>query len=395
MKEILYLAWRYLAYNRGKTAVLVGSIMLIVFLPVALRVLVAQSAEELTARAEATPLLVGAKGSALELALNSLYFESDPPERTTYSEALRVADSGLAQAIPLYVRFRVREQPIVGTGIEYFRFRGLSFSAGRPMAVLGECVVGAAAARAPRRGSGRHGDLVAGKRLRSGRHLPAEDERRAACWNATYTPDDQAVFVDLKTAWVIQGLVHGHQDLSRPEAAPGVLSREDDRIVANASVVQFNEITPDNIDSFHFHGDRSGYPITAVIAVPRDEKSGVILMGRYEGADRSGADPAADHGDGRVAGNDPHRAELRRRRDADRRTRRAGHCRAGLPALAAHPAASEIETMVKIGGAPSRIAAVLVVEVLVVLAASVVLAGALTLLTSRFGSAAIRAILLT
>jgi hypothetical protein len=51
VREILYLAWRYLAYNRGKTAVLVGSIMLIVFLPAALRVLVAQSAEELTARA--------------------------------------------------------------------------------------------------------------------------------------------------------------------------------------------------------------------------------------------------------------------------------------------------------------------------------------------------------
>ena len=84
MKEVLFLAWRYLAYNRGKTAVLVASIMLVVYLPVALRVLVAQSAAELTSRAEATPLLVGAKGSALELALNSLYFESAPPERTTY-----------------------------------------------------------------------------------------------------------------------------------------------------------------------------------------------------------------------------------------------------------------------------------------------------------------------
>ena len=35
--------------------------------------------------------------------------------RTTYAEAQRVADSGLAQPIPLYVRFRSREHPIVGT----------------------------------------------------------------------------------------------------------------------------------------------------------------------------------------------------------------------------------------------------------------------------------------
>ena len=29
----------------------------------------------------------------------------------------------------------------------------------------------------------------------------------------SYTADDGAIFVDLKTAWVIQGLVHGHQDM--------------------------------------------------------------------------------------------------------------------------------------------------------------------------------------
>ena len=117
MKDVLFLAWRYLAHNRVKTVVLASSIMLIVYLPVALRVLVGQSAEELTSRAEATPLLVGAKGSPLELSLSSLYFESDMPELTTYDEAQRVADSGLAQAIPLYVRFKVRAQPIVGTSI--------------------------------------------------------------------------------------------------------------------------------------------------------------------------------------------------------------------------------------------------------------------------------------
>jgi putative ABC transport system permease protein len=33
--------------------------------------------------------------------------------------------------------------------------------------------------------------------------------------------------------------------------------------------------------SFHFHGDTSIYPISAVIAVPHDAKSGTILRGRY------------------------------------------------------------------------------------------------------------------
>ena len=122
MRDVLFLAWRYLAHNRVKTVVLVGSIMLIVYLPVALRVLVTQSATELTSRAEATPLLVGAKGSPLELALSSLYFSADTPELTTHAEASRIASTGYAQAIPLYVRFKARSQPIVGTTLDYFDF---------------------------------------------------------------------------------------------------------------------------------------------------------------------------------------------------------------------------------------------------------------------------------
>jgi putative ABC transport system permease protein len=393
VREILYLAWRYLAYNRGKTAVLIGSIMLIVFLPAALRVLVAQSAEELTARAEATPLLVGAKGSALELALSSLYFESDPPELTNYAEALSVAESDLARAIPLYVRFHVREQPIVGTSLDYFDFRGLRFASGRAMAVLGECVLGAAAAEEFGAGPGDKAisspesvfDLAGVYPLKM---------TVVGVLERTHTPDDLAVFVDVKTAWVIEGLVHGHQDLSRPEAAPGVLSREEGRIVANASVVQYNEITPDNADSFHFHGDPADYPITAVIAVPHDQKSGVILMGRYEGTE----------GTTQIVRPTGVMDELLDTILTVQSFVVAGMLIVGLAALATAALVfmlslrirrREIETMVKIGGAPSRIAAVLVTEVLVVLATSVVLAGVLTLLTSRFGSAAIRALLLT
>ena len=71
---------------------------------------------------------------------------------------------------------------------------------------------------------------------------------------------------------VVAGLVFC---VAAPEAAAGVLSREGDTIVANASVVQYAEITPDNIDSFHFHGSTADYPISAVIAVPNDRKSGI------------------------------------------------------------------------------------------------------------------------
>ena len=64
-----------------KTLILVAAIATISFLPVGLNVLVAKSGEELMARAEATPLLIGARGSALELVLSAL--EHGQVSRTT------------------------------------------------------------------------------------------------------------------------------------------------------------------------------------------------------------------------------------------------------------------------------------------------------------------------
>jgi putative ABC transport system permease protein len=93
--------------------------------------------------------------------------------------------------------------------------------------------------------------------------------------------DDDAVFVDIRTSWVIQGLGHGHQDLARPEAGAAVLSRKDGVITANASISQYAEITADNVAEFHFHGDTSEFPLTSVIAVPPDDKSATLLRGRY------------------------------------------------------------------------------------------------------------------
>ncbi len=55
----------------------------------------------------------------------------------------------------------------------------------------------------------------------------------------------------------------------------------------------------------------------------------------------------------------------------------------------------EIETMVKIGGSKLSILSVLASEIVVVLVISISLAGVLTMATSLFGSAAIRALILS
>jgi putative ABC transport system permease protein len=281
MMGVLYLAWQYLRYYRWKTVVLVAAINLVIYLPAAVQVLINQTGEQLTARAEATPLLVGAKGSPLELALSSLYFQSDTPATLNYANVKTIRTTGLAQAIPLYVRFHARGFPIVGTSLSYFDFRELNIARGRSMAMLGEAVIGSVVAE-------RLGITVGDNLVSSPESVfdlagvyPLK-MKVVGILASSYSPDDEAVFVDLKTSWIIQGLGHGHQDLVKPQAVRQVLKRDGDNIVANASVVNYNEITADNIDSFHFHGSSDELPISAIIADPLDQKSGVLLLGRFE-----------------------------------------------------------------------------------------------------------------
>jgi putative ABC transport system permease protein len=227
-----------------------------------------------------TPLLVGKKGSALDLVMNSLYFGEDVPELMTLAAADRIADTDLALPIPLYVRFKSRGNPIVGTTLDYFEFRKLEIERGRQLAVLGDCVIGFRVAEA--------------LRLKPGDSLVSSPESLfdlagvyplkmnvTGILKKSHTTDDLAVFVDLKTAWVIQGLGHGHQDVTKLKDPTLVLKRTESNVAASAKLFHYTEITDKNLASFHFHGDLSDYPISAVIAVPNDAKSGTILRGRY------------------------------------------------------------------------------------------------------------------
>jgi len=284
MIDSLYIAWRYLSFNKARTLTLVTCVTLIAFLPLALELLLNESERQLVSRAEATPLLVGAKGSALDLVMNSLYFGDTVPELISMAAVDRVAGSDLALPIPLYVRFKARGFPIVGTTLDYFDFRGLELAAGRQLTVLGECVLGARVARELELGPG-DSLLSSPETVFDLAGIYPLKMRVAGVLAESHGPDDLAVFVDVKTAWVIQGLVHGHADLQNVTDPTLVMQRSDGNVTATAKLLQFTEITPENIDSFHFHGDPAGYPITGVIALPNDEKAGAILRGRYIGSD--------------------------------------------------------------------------------------------------------------
>lgn len=281
MTGALFLGWRYLAFHKLKSGILLASVTLMLFLPAATRLLVEDSAQAMTARADQTPLVVGASGSPLELILNSLYFHPDHPPPLPFSVADEMRETQLARVIPMYSRYRAQGAPIVGTTLDYFEFRSLSLASGRWMGLLGECVIGSG--------------LAAQKGLRPGDSVLSSPEtvfdiagvyplkmKVTGVLEPSGSPDDEAVFIDYRTAWVIEGLGHGHSDLAEPGAAASVLNRREGLVTANAALVEFAEITPENVSEFHFHGDTSGFPLTSIILAPPDAKNAALMRGRYQ-----------------------------------------------------------------------------------------------------------------
>ena len=214
MIDSLYIAWKYISHNKIKTTVLVACVTLISFLPVALQLLLDESERQLMSRAVFTPLVVGAKGSSLDLVMNTLYFGAEVPELITMAASERVENTDLALPIPLYVRFQARGNPIVGTTLDYFDFRGLKILEGRQMAVLGDCVLGVKVAGSLNL---KPGDSVVSSpaSLFDLAGIYPLKMKVTGVLEKSHTSDDLAVFVDLKTAWVIQGLGHGHEDVTK------------------------------------------------------------------------------------------------------------------------------------------------------------------------------------
>lgn len=268
-------------FHRVRTLILVCALAVILFIPVFLEMIVSQSRQQLTARADSTPLILGSPGSSLDLAMSSLYFIAKQPESITYNDALAIDQSRMAMAIPLHTSYRVGDFRIVGTTLDYFDHRRLKIGSGRSMATLGEAVVGSSAARKLKCSAGDSLVSTPENFIDIAGQYPLK-MTVTGILAPTGTADDEAIFVDLRTSWIIAGLGHGHEDLTKTADASVILKSESGAVTANAKLNTYIEITRENVGSFHFHGENNAFPISSAIVVPDDEKAKALLLGRYQ-----------------------------------------------------------------------------------------------------------------
>lgn len=285
MSGLAYLATRHALRRWGRSLVLVLSVAVALALPATSRVLVARYDEALHARAATTPLVVGAKGSRFDLVFAALYYRSADLGTTTvgrYEWLLR--EQGI-EAIPVHARFTVRgDVPVVATTVEYFERRGLLTEAGRRPALLSECVLGASVSQ---RLGLRVGDELYSDQRRALDITSAQSIRLpvVGVLAETGTPDDEAVFVDLETAWVLEGATHGHTPAERVEGEGLVIGESDQHIALANALREAQEITPANASNFHLHGERRDLPLTAVLVWPDSDKTRTIVGERVNRSD--------------------------------------------------------------------------------------------------------------
>ena len=272
-------ALKYLRYYWFRHGLLILALVLLVALPIGVQLIMNWSQEEFLKRAEASSVLIGARGQEADLVLNSLYFIPKEIQSLPYAALDEIDAYQSGYGIPLATGFSSNSFPIVGTNIDYFNYREIELAQGHYFSFIGDCVVGSRVAYDL--------DLQVGDTLSSS---PANYFDFAGTYPLKMiitgilenknSPDDQALFVDIKTHWVLMGIGHGHQDLDEVSDPTVFISEEES--IANAKLRMNAQVDETNREEFHFHGDMGGFPMTSVLFVPNSLKDEIIFQGKLE-----------------------------------------------------------------------------------------------------------------
>ncbi|MCR9247503.1 MAG: ABC transporter permease [bacterium] len=278
MRGLWLLSWRHVAHHKGQTILLVLCIALATFLPATLQILIAGYQADLTRRAAATPLIAGAKGNRFDLTLGALYFRHSELDTVPFGQLREIQRRRLGTAIPIHARFTARSAPVVGTSVEYFELRRLQPVAGTLPLRIGDAVLGHNVAT-------ELGLTVGGEIGSDPTDLydlakpPTLRLQIVGVLPMTGGADDDAVFVDLKTCWVLEGLAHGHADVQQIDSE--LVIAQSERVVNVSPALRSSQrVDEANIDSFHAHGDPDELPLSAIIVAPHDVKSATLLKAR-------------------------------------------------------------------------------------------------------------------
>lgn len=230
--NILQIAWKSIRKNPSSSIL---GVLLTAFGTGILCVLLLtaqQIDEQLTNNGQGIDLVVGAKGSPIQLILSSIYHIDNPTGNISYDEARAIARHQLVKlAVPLSLGDNYQGNRIVGTDSTFLQLYNLSFAEGRLWQADFEAVIGAEVARKHR--------LNVGDSLYSAHGLTAEGHvhgdqayRITGILESSRQVVDRLILTNLSSVWRTHDDGHGQQTATERHTDshhPGDSSHNDER----------------------------------------------------------------------------------------------------------------------------------------------------------------------
>jgi len=217
---MISLALAYLKDRPLTTALNVLLLAISVAMLVLLMQLGNQASERLERDARGVDLVVGAKGSPLQLILSSIFHVDQPTGNVPFSSlALLRRDPAVARAVPLALGDNFVGYRIVGTDESFADLYNTSIATGRAFsepfeAVLGADVAAQTRAQLGQRFVGSHG-LVEDE---TGDHShDSEPYEVVGILEPTGTVADRLILTPYESVWNVHGIEHGHDEHDHDE----------------------------------------------------------------------------------------------------------------------------------------------------------------------------------
>ncbi len=210
--SLVRLAWANLRAAPLTSALNVGLLALGTATIVVLLLLSHQIGETLTRDARGIDLVLGAKGSPVQLVLSTVYHADVPTGNIPLAEAERWAeDRRVAQAIPMSLGDSARGFRIVGTTPDYPALYDAGLAEGRLWGASLEAVLGAEVALATGLGPG---DVLTGSHGMSGMgdHHAESPYRIVGILAPTGAVVDRLILTGLESVWDIHSDGHAHEE---------------------------------------------------------------------------------------------------------------------------------------------------------------------------------------
>ncbi len=211
-----------LAYLRDRALTTLLNIVLLGLAVATLAILLifsTQLTDRLERDAQGIDLVVGAKGSPLQLILSSIYHIDAPTGNIPlYSVALLRRDPAVARVVPLAMGDSFRGYRIVGTEPSYLDLYGAKLDQGKLFAKAGDAVLGATAARELGAGVGQK--FVGSHGFGEGEGVTGHDEHpftTVGILAPTGTVIDRLILTPVESVWDVHGIAHDHDGAAHHE----------------------------------------------------------------------------------------------------------------------------------------------------------------------------------